>query len=437
MVAGAAVALAVLAPTVARAEVPGYTLTAPVCAKGEFDGHRSFQVGELNNKGQFTFNMVGTGERLYVWDGSKVVKVTDETFKAPDGAAFSTGNVYSPHGLNDAGKVAFVGDVVDGTGVHYILVYDLATVQYTLVARPELPAPGGDEYVDLEAALGASHRILARINNQNQVVWNLAVPGADGEPHNSIFMYDLATQQATAILRPGTLAPDGKAFDHAWTPDINDQGQVTFVASTEGSEQFGVYLWDKGTITAIAAPGTKIGDLTIDQTSYARIANNGDVVLIAQFGEGHTPLGEGMTADTAVLLYTAADKKLQALLKPGDPLLDGQVFQGIEADRAPVDINSRGQVAITAVNEEDQGGVYLWQNGQLQSLARYDETLTGIGKVTGLSRRTADAAGAAWSGRHLSLNENGDVAFTAQIDGISCFILATAPRPETPPAAGE
>jgi hypothetical protein len=409
-----------------------------VCAKGPYEGLRSFQVGTLNNKGQFTFNMFGNGaERMYVWDGTKVVTVTDESFKLPDGSTFSMGNVYSPHGLNEAGKIAFTPDVVGGSGAHYVVEYDLATGTYTELAKPGLPAPGGGEFVDLTGQVGPSHRMLARINNKDQVVFNLAVMGADGNPHNAIFMYDpSASPKLSAIMRPGTTTVDGIALDHAWAPDINDQGQVIFVAAAEGSEQYGVYLWDKGSIRAIAAPGQKIGDLVIDQTGYARIANSGDIVLIAQFGADHPILGEGVTADTAVLLYTAADQKLQILLKPGDKLPGDRVFDGVEADRQPVGINSRGQVAITAVDAEGQGGVYLWQNGALDTLTRLGETITGVGTVTGISRRTPDATGAAWSGRHLAINENGDVAFTAQIDGIACFILATAPKTEPVPSAG-
>src|SRR5207249_1669280 len=153
MAFAAVVALGVLAPTATRAaEVKDYKFSAPVCAKGPYDGFTLFQGGDLNNKGQFTFNMVYSGgdggERIHAWDGTKVVQISGNDKALPDGATWNTGNVWTPHGINDLGHVVFTGDVTDGTGPHYVLEYDLATGAYTILARPTDPAPGGGNYAN-------------------------------------------------------------------------------------------------------------------------------------------------------------------------------------------------------------------------------------------------------------------------------------------------
>ena len=126
-------------------------------------------------------------------------------------------------------------------------------------------------------------------------------------------------------------------------------------------------------------------------------------------------------------------------MKPEDPLPDGMTFKGVELNRRAVAVNSSGQVLIMAVRtEDDRGALYLYDEGQLNLITRFGDTITGVGEVTGMGKTTPDAAGGTWDGYHVAINDRGDIAFTAQIDGIGCFILGTAPTPDTPPpAAGD
>jgi hypothetical protein len=428
VVAGAALAL--LASSSVRASVPGYTITAPVRITGAYEGRNIPQVGDLNNKGQFTFNLGGP-EHIHVWDGTQVLVLSGPSIEVPGQGPFTEGNVWSPHGINDNGVVTWIGDFENGN--HVVLTYDLNTKQYTVIAAPGSPAPGGGEYLNAVSA-GPSHRQQSDINNKGQVAFNAQVAGADGEPRHAIFMYDPATKETVAIVRPGAAAPGGGAFDHAWTPQINNLSQVTFVANLEGSTQYGVYRWEAGNFTAIAVPGQKVGEDTIDQTGYARLADNGDISFVAHFGEGHSHFSEGTTDETNLLLYTAADQKLQVLLKPGDKLPDGKTFKGVELNRRAASVNSKGQVAVLAVREEDgRAGLYLWQNGTWQLVAGYGDTIPGVGEVTGMGKTTPDKEGNTWDGYHMAINDNGDIAFTAQIDGVGAFLLAKAPAPAPAP----
>lgn len=271
------VALELLAPTAGRADVPGYTLSIPVKASGALDGASALQMGDVNNSGQFCmdFSFDG-GEKEYVWDGKQLTKLSDDDIKVPDGASFSASNVWSPTGINDKGHVAWTANMTDGAGAHYIMMYDVATKQYTVVAKPGQPAPGGGTFG--ENGAGPSDRMLTDINNLDQVVWNVAVAGADGNDHDGIFMNDLPQKQVTAIARNGMKTTDGKTIAEAWWADVNDLSQVSFTANVEGGDAFGVYMWDKGNISPIVPAGSKVDGVTIGSARWSRIANNGDIV---------------------------------------------------------------------------------------------------------------------------------------------------------------
>lgn len=423
-----AAALGLLAAAGCGADVPGYTFSAPICAKGETEGS-AFQMGRVNNKGQFSCVINVGGERVFVWDGTKVLKLSDDSIKLPDGSAFSTGNVWTSLGINDNGKVAWVADTdASVAGVRYIVTYDLKSGQYEIIAKPGLPVPGGGTFGDGEN-FGPTNRMLADINNKDQVAWNQAISGGDADGHSGIFLYDPATKKTTALARPGAVV-EGKKLTNGWWPSINDAGQVAFIGDVENSDDYGIYLADsKGNLTAIAPAGTKVEGLTISSARWPSLANNGDIVFVGDTGASQGGSGEG-TDDTAVFLYSTADKKLHVVVKPGDALPGGSTWKGVEPSRRVVQANSRGQVAMIGVRADDRDGIYLWQGGKLQALILGNSTVPGLGKVDGVSKGVGGV-----TGYHFAMSENGYVVFPAVVDGTECFVEATPPA--TPPAAGE
>jgi hypothetical protein len=427
----AVVTLGLLAPTVGHtAQVEGYKFTAPVQAKGANEGNNLVQAGDLNIKRQFTFNWVHAagGERLHAWDGSKDVLITDESLSVPDGATFNTGNMWSPHGINDNGVVTFTGDMDNspaGEGVQrYILAFDLNTKAYTIIARPGDAAPGGGVFAN-GAAASASGRMHTDVNNKGQVVFCMGVPASDETDHSGIFLWDPADKKLTAVAREGMKTTDGKTVNHAWWPDINENGQVTFGMEAVGDERYGVYMWDKGEISPILAPGTRVGDHRVDQAGFARNNNNGDIVFVGAVGEGKERLGEGTRDNTGVFLYTAADKTVKKIVVEGEDLPGGGKWTGVEPRRRPVGINDKGQVLIVGLRDDDTGGLYLWDatNG-LRNLVLTGDNLPGVGTVTGLARD-----GSGFDGYNVAINNNGDVLFPAQIDGIGAYVVGEAPAP--------
>jgi len=422
-------AIGLLAPTRGRAaeiNVKDYTFSMPVKAAGEYDGAGALQMGDVNNKGQFCMDFSLGGEREYVWDGTKLIMLTDENVTMSDGATFAVGNVWSPTGMNDNGKVVWTADMTDGSGSHYILVYDLATKKYTIAAKPGDPAPGGGTFG--ESGIVYAARMLADINNKDQVVWNVAVTGADGSDYDGVFMNDLLQQKTTAIARNGMKTTDGKTITNAWWPDTNDLSQVVFGANVDGSDAYGVYLWDNGNISPIIPAGSTIDGVTIGSARWARIANNSDIVAVVDTSGDQGPGGEG-TDDTGVVFYSAADKSLHLIVKPGDALPGGSTWQGVEPSRRTVGVTSNGQAFMIGVRADGGDGIYMWQGGKLQVLILGNSTVPGLGKVDGVSKGVGGV-----SGYHFGVSDNGHVAFAAVAEGIEGYVLATPPAPA--PAAG-
>jgi hypothetical protein len=76
--------------------------------------------------------------------------------------------------------------------------------------------------------------------------------------------------------------------------------------------------------------------------------------------------------------------------------------------------------------------------GCLNPITLFGDTIPGDGEVTGMGKTAPDAAGGTWDSYHVAINDRSDIVFTAQTDGVACFILGTAPATDTtPPAAGE
>jgi hypothetical protein len=109
----AVAAVGLLAPKAALAQA--YTFKI-ITTSTVYGGHQ-FQIGDLNNKDQFSWNIVGPekdsgggGEVTYFWDGSTITRIQPSDTKLSDGAALISGNMWTPQSVNDLGHVAYVAD---------------------------------------------------------------------------------------------------------------------------------------------------------------------------------------------------------------------------------------------------------------------------------------------------------------------------------------
>src|SRR5207247_600148 len=160
----------------------------------------------------------------------------------PDGAIMGGGNTWSPTGLNNNGVVGWVVDPSDkSTGAHYVVAFDSVANTYTIIARPGDPAPGGGTY---EGSQGTVSRMTAYIN-------------------------DIATKKGTLLAGPGTKTTDGKTITDAGWPDINNNSEVVFTGSLDGTTA-AIYMADsKGNVSPIIPAGSTIDGQKIGSARWA------------------------------------------------------------------------------------------------------------------------------------------------------------------------
>src|SRR5262249_22484764 len=158
------------------------------------------------------------------------------------GIAPGTANQWTPHGLNNLGHEALVIDTDQSDSQHAVVMYDLATQAFTIISTQQTPPPGGGAFG--AGGVIVEGRMVADINNNDQVVWSQAASSADGNDNDGVFLYDPATKQITAVARNGMKLPNGKTILNAVYPDINDKGQVVFMANTTDSDDVGIYQWE-------------------------------------------------------------------------------------------------------------------------------------------------------------------------------------------------
>src|SRR4029453_3480809 len=128
---------------------------------------------------------------------------------------------------NNNGIIAWNVDIAEGAGGHYIVAYDMKAKKHTIVARPGDAAPGGGTYGDGPAPFS---RMLADINDLNQVSFNIARAGSDGNDPAAVFIVTSLTdvKQGRLVASFGTKTVEGTTLQEAWFSDTNNSSQVSF-----------------------------------------------------------------------------------------------------------------------------------------------------------------------------------------------------------------
>jgi len=387
-------------------------------------GGNTWQIGDLNNKGQFNFNIVGAekdsgdgGETHFFFDGTSIIRVHPSSAKLSDGSGLVSASMWTPMGINDNGRLAYVADT--DKSPHAIVMFDTTTKEYTLIANNETVVEGGKL---TSAGVALEGRMVADINNKDQVVWSEGLePAGGGDANDAVFHYDPATKKITTIARKGTAVPGGKQLLNALYPNINELGEVVFMANTTDNENYGIYQWANGNISVICAPGTKVDNLTIAQ---AKLARNADGYVVFRGETTSSGDAEPVAEDTGYFLYSAATGKITKVVAPGDALPGGK-FVATEggAGRRSVGVNKNGQVAFKAVMEGDATGVFLFKDGTITPVLVTGQTIEASGKVGSVVHGVGDH-----SGYHMAINDFGDIAVSGTLDGSYAFFLLTAPR---------
>ena len=251
------------------------------------------------------------------------------------------------------------------------------------------------------------------INNAGRLVFSAGLfgTGVTSGTDEGIYRYDGVGNPFVEIVRKGQATPDGtgtftgtafQASEAFATPSLNASGSVVFVAGIDGSGVFddqAVVRYDdnggSGTLTEIA----RVGDVFTGGGSFRHLdfsvplINDSGLVVFAASNDGTTSLDGVLTSDGTTTTAVAI---------AGQPILGVGTVGNVTG---VVDLNNAGQVLFRSFgNSNFLNGILLADSdGSVDSIA-----LEGalIPDGTGIFNTIGD----------YSLNESGQIAFTASVD---------------------
>ena len=402
---------------------------------------RSLYFPSLNEAGQIAFQGYASGDSssgvfLFSPDGS-VGRIARQGQPSPEGDTFTYASAPS---LNNAGQVAFNGQLLDSLGGVYLSsageiarvagqgdpidreprfinsppqgIDATGTVLFTsttfpggtglfvgapviAIARLGDPAPGGGVFNSLESS-------LATMNASGTVVFAAATTF-----NNTYGLYSFSNGALSRVAASGDPAPGGGTFSFFSAPAIDDAGDIVLLCNASPPSNSGIYLLSSGEWRNLAAVGGPApGGGTFSSFAFPTVNN----LLQASF------LGF-VTAPGRTGIFHFMDGIVEAIAQTGDPAPGpgGWTFD-FPADArylyAP-SMNAIGEVAFGAPLSRfhDVSGVFKFFKGVLTTVAGPGEPAPG-GETFGY----ADTA---------SLNDAGQVAFyafTQNTEGI--FLLS-------------
>jgi hypothetical protein len=419
-----------------------------------------FEPNGLNNRGDVLFgDDLGTandpstffGEGVFLRSHGQETVLGYSTGPAPGGGNFDSGFL-GPSALNDQGDAAFVF-LVQPAGSPFgvnagTYRYDHNTGQVTPVVIPGVTAaPGGGTFTGSFFTPG--------INNAGVMTFAGIVPTANGvhipgEDYPGVGMgaYEAGPNGTiTTIVAPGDAAPgQGKTFDLANNPQINNKGDVAFLGHIAGepaaiagfppqsdliSALSNLYVKDgaTGKITLIAHAGDPApGGGNFRQTLFPWINDRGDVLFTADL----TPAPD-VNETLGVFLYSGG--KIVPVARPGDAVPGGGHIVTTSIVGGNTHFNNSDDVVFNAVLDTDvdhngtlDTGLFEWSHGKVTLLARSGQTIPGVGTVLDLVQGeiVTPPPPILTPNSGVVINDRGQVLFAARLtDGRSVLVLLT------------
>jgi len=208
----------------------------PAPGGGTFSG---FDSPSLNSRDEIAFAATGSFPQFYgvfLFSGGQLGRLFGTGDPLPGGGSLTSCWYAS---LNDAGQVAFTASA-SSVGPWGIYLWSEGSIQ--AIAQSGDPAPGGGTF-----DFPGNRIFSSSLNSLGYVAFeaNLSTGG------RGIFLF--ANGVINSIARPGDPAPGGEAFTSAFTPSLNDLGEIAFPANTPSG--FGVYFYSEGNVVKVAGAG--------------------------------------------------------------------------------------------------------------------------------------------------------------------------------------
>ena len=271
-----------------------------------------FNPPTINNRGQVAFTLrednSGAGIGVFVGDGGPLIPIAD--------SSGPLGDMNSVPYINNRGDVVFWSKL-DAGGEGIVLGNTNGGPLVTVTDTQNEP----------DNTLGSAPSINAS--------GSIAYTKHFGLPTNSDGLFLSRNGNITTLVDP---LSGFNVFSNSGTM-INDSGTTVFHASSLGNNLPGVYIADANGISPIALNDPS--GLLLDPRTPA-INNRGTVAFVADF-QGNSGL------------YVGPDPTQDQVISVGDTI-DGQKVIGIDFFRG---MNERGQLAFTAIFENNGQGVFV------------------------------------------------------------------------------
>ena len=462
-------------------------------APGGDGNFRGFGQAVLNDLGQTAFvaGVTNGNGGIFRADGTSLASIALQGQPAPDGNGSFRG-FNGGHTLNDAGQVAFFGEL-DGTAgglddAAGIFRGDGATL--TQIARRDQPAPDADGGTDGvlrwlyppaingagQVAFQVSHdfslprddfglyrgdggalELIGRVgqaapdgdgtisrifgpvslNDAGEAAFNTFLAGTSGGADNvtAIFRGDGTT--LVQVARNGQAATDGETFRSVDLPVLNDAGQVAFEGFTERTDgglfngNSGIYRDDGGALTRIARTGEVVpgGDATFSLFAGHLLNDAGQVAFRSYLNDADDGQGTGEG------IFLGDGTSLVQVLRYGQPAPDGDGGADGMLFAEDFALNNRGQIAFDGLIDT---GVVVGGFPVLESGVFFYDDAVGLVPVAregdefdGSTITGVSFAADLASGEQGSgLNDLGQVAYTYGLaDGRRGVAIWTVPEP--------
>ncbi len=223
--------------------------------------------------------------------------------------------------------------------------------------------------------------------------------------------------QTQLLLPSATPVPGGGTFGQFFNLSLNNLRQLAFMGqSTFGST--GIFFSSNGSLTSLATDGGAApggGNFQIflaNPRSGPVIDNSGDVA----FASSLTGTDGGFFGSGGVFLFK--NGVVSRIVGPDDPSPDGGIFLFADAPS----INSQGDVAFFAETSNFNFGAFVYSNGTITQVAVAGDFVNneGLGFVD-----------------LPILNDNGHLAFTANLFDGSNAIFVAAPADDADPSLAD
>jgi hypothetical protein len=254
-----------------------------------------FRIGTINSvpladSGRIVFlgtlvgvNRVGGTGLFTSKPGEAVSKVVITGVDSVGGRIISTAqiNTLTPSSISPNGIVAFQGNSLGPPATQATIYTWSETSGLARIAGvSDVVSPGGT-ITALTAGLA--------VNNAGQVAFRASLNGSAGA-----LLIGSPTGSATKIVAPGDAWPSGGTFAGTGVPDLNDNGDVVFMASAAGSPaKAGAFVWNGGGSPVLlaenggASPAGGAYAMTVARPDLA-INNSGDILLRSDLTGGTT-----------------------------------------------------------------------------------------------------------------------------------------------------